>query len=54
MKAPGILQLNQKNYALGARYCRENMAKREVSIFVKKNLRFKRVCIYIITVINKT
>jgi hypothetical protein len=40
MKTPEILQINLENYTLGASYCRQNMAKRGESIFVKKNLKF--------------
>jgi hypothetical protein len=40
MKTPEILQVNLENYTLGASYCRQNMAKGGVSIFVKKNLKF--------------
>jgi hypothetical protein len=36
MKMPQILQVNLENYTLGASYCKQNMAKRGVSIFVKK------------------
>jgi hypothetical protein len=43
MKAPEMLQVNLENYTLGASYCRENIAKEGVSIFVNKNLKFKQV-----------
>jgi hypothetical protein len=36
MKAPEILQVKLENYAIGASYCRENIAKGGVRIFVKK------------------
>jgi hypothetical protein len=35
--------VNLENYTLGASYCRENIAKGGVSIFVKKNLKFKQI-----------
>jgi hypothetical protein len=34
IKTPEILQVNLKNYTLGASYCRQNMAKGGLSIFV--------------------
>jgi exonuclease III len=43
MKAPEILQVNLENYTLGASYCRQNMAKGGVSIFVKKNIKFNQI-----------
>jgi hypothetical protein len=45
MKTPEILQVNLENYALGASYCRQNMEKGGVSIFVKKNLKFNQLSI---------
>jgi hypothetical protein len=43
MKAPEILQVKLENYTLGASYCRTNMAKGRVTIFVKKNKKFKQI-----------
>jgi exonuclease III len=43
MKVPEILHVNLGNYTLGASYCRENIAKGGVSIFVKNNLKFKQI-----------
>jgi hypothetical protein len=43
MKTPEILQVNLENYTVGASYCRQNMAKRGMSIFVKKNLKFNQL-----------
>jgi hypothetical protein len=40
MKTPQTLQVNLENYTVGASYCRQNMAKGGVSIFVKNNLKF--------------
>jgi hypothetical protein len=43
MKTPEILQVNLENYTPGGSYCRQNMAKAGVSIFVKKNLKFNQL-----------
>jgi hypothetical protein len=43
MKTPDTLQVNLKNYTLGASCCRQNMAKGGVSISVKKNLKFNQI-----------
>jgi hypothetical protein len=43
MTAPEILQVNLENYTLGASYCRENIAKGGVSIFLKNNRKFKQI-----------
>jgi exonuclease III len=43
MKVPEILQVNLENDTVGASYCRENIAKVGVSIFVKKYLKFMQI-----------
>jgi hypothetical protein len=43
MKTPDILQVNLENYTQGASYCRQNMAKGGVSIFVRNNLKFNQL-----------
>jgi hypothetical protein len=42
MKTPKIIQVCLENYTLDASYCRQNMAKGGMSIFVKKNLKFNQ------------
>jgi hypothetical protein len=39
LKAPDILQLNLENYLLGKGFCRKNLTKGGVSIFVKRKFK---------------
>jgi hypothetical protein len=43
LKPLDILQVNLDNYTLGSSFCRKNLTRGGVSIFVKNNLKFSQI-----------